>query len=179
MPKNKAGIDLGFTQRHFFSKKNGAGFTLIELLVVISVIGFLASASIVALNIARIKTRDAKRTADLKQIATALELYYDKNGNYPAIFSGPGSTRCSAITSSPVNWLAPYLPTAPIDPLWKGSLPYSYQYCVRYSDGYDRQNYAIWASLENNPGNADPTVWVEGGPYRPAGYNYVISTWHP
>jgi prepilin-type N-terminal cleavage/methylation domain-containing protein len=59
------------------------GFTLIELLVVISVIGFLATASMVAFNSARKKARDAQRLADMKQIQTALELYFDNNGQYP------------------------------------------------------------------------------------------------
>lgn len=60
------------------------GFTLIELLVVISIIAFLASAALVVLNSARIKARDAKRLADLKQIKTALDLYaQDNGGSYP------------------------------------------------------------------------------------------------
>lgn len=59
------------------------GFTLIELLVVISIIGFLATASMVVFNSVRMKSRDAKRLADLKQVQKALELYYDKYGQYP------------------------------------------------------------------------------------------------
>ena len=47
---------------------NKQGFTLIELLVVISIIGFLATASMVVFNNARMKARDAKRIADIKQI---------------------------------------------------------------------------------------------------------------
>lgn len=59
------------------------GFTLIELLVVVAIIGLLATLSIVALNTARAKARDARRVADVKQIQTALELYYNDQGNYP------------------------------------------------------------------------------------------------
>jgi prepilin-type N-terminal cleavage/methylation domain-containing protein len=59
------------------------GFTLIELLVVVAIIGLLATLSIVALNTARAKARDAKRVGDIKQIQTALELYYNENGVYP------------------------------------------------------------------------------------------------
>ena len=58
-------------------KQNQKGFTLIELLVVIAIIGLLASVVLLALNSARQKSRDAKRLADVRQIATALELYYD------------------------------------------------------------------------------------------------------
>ncbi|MCF7820369.1 MAG: prepilin-type N-terminal cleavage/methylation domain-containing protein, partial [Candidatus Pacebacteria bacterium] len=59
------------------------GFTLIELLVVIAIIGLLSTMSVVALNSARQKSRDAKRVADIKQIQTALELYYNDNNGYP------------------------------------------------------------------------------------------------
>jgi prepilin-type N-terminal cleavage/methylation domain-containing protein len=68
-----------------FSKslKKELGFTLIELLVVISIIGFLASAAVVALNSARMKARDARRLADMAQIQKALDLYYQDNSQYP------------------------------------------------------------------------------------------------
>ncbi len=59
--------------------KNTKGFTLIELLVVISIIGVLASIVLASLNSARVKARDARRIADLDQIKTALNFYYDSN----------------------------------------------------------------------------------------------------
>src|SRR3989344_3413947 len=64
-------------------KKIRKGFTLIELLVVIAIIGLLSTLAVVALNNARLKARDAKRVADIKQIQTALELYYQENTAYP------------------------------------------------------------------------------------------------
>ena len=63
--------------------KNKKGFTLIELLVVIAIIGLLGTLSIIALNNARAKSRDAKRIADVKQMQTALELYFNDNQAYP------------------------------------------------------------------------------------------------
>ncbi|MDP2684463.1 MAG: prepilin-type N-terminal cleavage/methylation domain-containing protein [bacterium] len=66
-------------------KKNNyqSGFTLIELLVVISIIGILSSFAVVSLNNARNKARDALRKADMTQIRTAINLYYDENDVYP------------------------------------------------------------------------------------------------
>jgi prepilin-type N-terminal cleavage/methylation domain-containing protein len=53
------------------------GFTLIELLVVIAIIGLLASVVLVALNDTRIKARNARRLADIKQVVTAFNLALD------------------------------------------------------------------------------------------------------
>jgi uncharacterized protein (TIGR02145 family)/prepilin-type N-terminal cleavage/methylation domain-containing protein len=64
-------------------KSNKKGFTLIELLVVIAIIGILATIAVVALQQARQSARDSKRIADVKQIQTALELYYNYNSEYP------------------------------------------------------------------------------------------------
>ncbi|PIQ91402.1 MAG: type II secretion system protein GspG [Parcubacteria group bacterium CG11_big_fil_rev_8_21_14_0_20_39_22] len=64
--------------------KTKRGFTLIELLVVIAIIGILSSVVLASLNTARQKARDARRIADIKQIQTALELYFDSEGNYPS-----------------------------------------------------------------------------------------------
>jgi prepilin-type N-terminal cleavage/methylation domain-containing protein len=69
----------------FFLKKNKTrrAFTLVELLVVISIIGLLSTIATVSLTSARLKARDGKRQADVKQIITAMQLYYDTNGKYP------------------------------------------------------------------------------------------------
>ncbi len=79
-PKKRSGVNK--------LKQNQKGFTLIELLVVIAIIGLLASVVLLALNSARQKSRDAKRLADVRQIASALELYFDTNGGYPTTASG-------------------------------------------------------------------------------------------
>ncbi len=65
-------------------KRNLKGFTLIELLVVIAIIGILSTLAVVSLNNAREKSRDAKRVADVKQVQTALELYFADSNSYPA-----------------------------------------------------------------------------------------------
>ena len=76
---------------------NKKGFTLIELLVVIAIIGLLSTLAVVALGNARTKARDAKRMSDLKQIQTALELYYTDTNHYPGT-SGAATTAVSAVT---------------------------------------------------------------------------------
>ena len=95
--------------------KNKAGFTLIELLVVIAIIGLLASVVLLALNSARAKSRDAKRLADIRQLASAYELYFNDVNSYPTVAAG---TLPAAGVGAP-NIVPSYIgliPTAPTPP---------------------------------------------------------------
>ncbi len=59
--------------------KNRKGFTLVELLVVIAIIGLLSTLAVISLNSAREKARDATRISDVRQLQTAMELWFDSN----------------------------------------------------------------------------------------------------
>ncbi|MFH1046668.1 MAG: type II secretion system protein [Patescibacteria group bacterium] len=87
-------------------RKSNKGFTLIELLVVIAIIGLLSTLAVVALNSARQKSRDSKRVADIKQVQTALELYFADQNSYPIATSAVtlGATDQSALCSN--GWAA-------------------------------------------------------------------------
>jgi len=75
------------------------GFTLIELLVVVAIMGMLAALAVVALNNARQRARDARRVSDIKQIQTALELYFLDNAAYPTGTADYISSDCLSATS--------------------------------------------------------------------------------
>jgi len=100
-------------------------FTLIELLVVISIIGLLSTIALVTTNSARVKARDATRKANLVQVAKALELYYNDNGQYPdtggiANWQGAPTAYYGLPDSGPTQWipgLTPnYMALLPHDP---------------------------------------------------------------
>lgn len=60
------------------------GFTLIELLVVISIIGVLTGLIVNNLADARARARDSNRKSELRELKTALRLYYNDHQSYPA-----------------------------------------------------------------------------------------------
>lgn len=64
-------------------QKPSRAFTLIELLIVIAVIGFLATVSVLVLDAARKKSRDAKRVSDIQLIRAGLEQHWIERASYP------------------------------------------------------------------------------------------------
>lgn len=82
-------------------KQNQKGFTLIELLVVIAIIGLLASVVLLALGSARQKSRDAKRLGDVRQLASAMELYFNDNNSYPTTYASLAPSYIGQIPSFP------------------------------------------------------------------------------
>lgn len=139
-------------------KLNNLGFTLIELLVVISIIGFLASASMLMFNIARVKARDTSRKASLKLIQTALDLYYDSNNAYPSS-GGYWRSACPRYGGYPVKGANGYIPN--LAPTQIGSLPLDPLPCSK-GDGYlyrsDGTNYKLLShvSPETYPASGQP-----------------------
>ena len=129
---------------------NKKGFTLIELLVVIAIIGLLSTLSVVALGSARAKSRDSKRLSDIKQVQTALELFYTDQGNYPGdtnlvlgIDTETNRGIClNAGGFAGANCENAYMGLVPKDPQNSGS------YIYKYNASEDRLSYTITARLE-------------------------------
>jgi prepilin-type N-terminal cleavage/methylation domain-containing protein len=156
----------------FKKYRNSKGFTLVELLVVIAIIGVLATLILLQLGVARAKARDAKRIADVNQLRTAVELYFDDFGG-----SYPGSALC------PITVAAVCILNVPATPTWSGNDLTSYlsarilpkdplsgsQYSYAWGPeviASKKNTYAIWTELErqNAPAlNGDTDIDSDDG----------------
>jgi prepilin-type N-terminal cleavage/methylation domain-containing protein len=65
-------------------RKNDKGFTLTELLIVIVILGVLTGIVVFAVGAFSDRGVKAACSADKRQVQTAVEAYYAKNGSYPA-----------------------------------------------------------------------------------------------
>ncbi|MFA5098774.1 MAG: prepilin-type N-terminal cleavage/methylation domain-containing protein [Candidatus Paceibacterota bacterium] len=135
--------------------KKEKGFTLIEILIVVAIIGLLASVVLVGLGSFRSRGRDARRVADLREVQNSLELYYLKNGNYPA--SNDWADLKSVLVNDAIG-----ITNIPNDPLSDSS---SATYLYGYSA--DKQGYVLGATLEDVNNSAlkddiDGTVYGVG-----------------
>jgi len=108
--------------------KSKKAFTLIELLVVIAIIGILTTIAVVALNNARAKARDAKRIADVKQVQTALELFFNDNNRYPTTAEFNSGSLFSTSTVGTTTYMAtiPSAATPPDGSCSASANPYGY-----------------------------------------------------
>jgi len=148
-------------------KNSNKAFTLIELLVVIAIIGVLAAVVLASLNSARAKARDAQRLSDLKQIQTALEMYYNEYGYYPKRVQAhtetdPGAcggtlSWCSSADSLKID-LVSYLKL----PL-KNDAGFNKNYYYDSNPGDNNQSYGLMIELESSSNS--PKEWGDGGFY--------------
>lgn len=115
-------------------RSNSQGFTLIELLIVVAIIGILAAIAIPNFLQAQTRAKISRAMAEMKSIATALELYSTDNNDYingalrsdsPG-YENPvlGVNRFSLLTS-PVEYMATLPELCPFSPwysVWIGEI---------------------------------------------------------
>lgn len=122
---------------------NQKGFTLIELLVVIAIIGLLASVVLLSLNSARAKSRDAKRLSDVRQLVSALELYFNDYNAYPASLA--------TLTNGYIGALPAY-PTPVDNPSGTTSCNSYSSYTTNYSTTSSNSQYTLVFCLGGSTG---------------------------
>lgn len=140
------------------------GFTLIELLVVMAIIGILAGVVGTTFVNSQRRGKDAQRKSDLKNMAHALELFYNDYNKYPLAEGGKimacsyqvnnngteeatscdwGEDTFKGVEADGITLKTTYMEKVPADP----SYPLSYYYYQ--NPGGDRQKYQLYAHLDN------------------------------
>lgn len=149
---------------HLPKLKEQSGFTLIELLVVVIVISALSGIVVSMINSGgfRDKAKDAQRIADLKQVQTALELYFSDFRQYPD--SGSGAWIRVTGSDNMSSALVPtYINTMPIDPESTGtdSDPCNNPENPRYNYRSDGNYYVLTSVMAVDTSNDDsPCDWL-------------------
>ncbi|MEK7110467.1 MAG: type II secretion system protein [Patescibacteria group bacterium] len=117
--------------------KARSAFTLIEMLIVIAVIGILASVVLVGLGPIQRQARDSRRISALRQVQTALELYFTRNGQYPDTQAWPELQ--AALKGAGIG-----VTNVPNDPRTNSN----------YFYGSDNISYVVGATFEDNGNSA-------------------------
>jgi prepilin-type N-terminal cleavage/methylation domain-containing protein len=144
------------------------GFTLIELLVAISIIAILSSISIFALNDARKSGRDAKRKADIAQIASGFELYKADCNYYPNSLPTAGNPLTGGGCNSNT-----YIEAIPADP--DTANKYGYVPLPPGCTGTSTcTKFQLWTALENTPAST-PSYCTDIGACGGDACNFCIT----
>lgn len=118
------------------------GFTLIEVLITVSIIGLLASLTLVSFGGSQKAARDTERKSDLKQYATALENFANENNSlYPSRTSSSGVDLSTIVCGDLASSSCPEDPKPAIS-------TYKYQSDGSDSGAKNAAQYVIWAKLE-------------------------------
>ncbi|MBI2029448.1 prepilin-type N-terminal cleavage/methylation domain-containing protein [Candidatus Gottesmanbacteria bacterium] len=150
------------------------GFTLIEVLVAATIIVVLASVAIASYSTASKNSRDAKRKADLANVAAALELYRADNSGAYILVSGAQRVDTGLTALEPT-----YINDLPVDPKPISSQaaggykytnmlpPTAYKYCL----------FAVMENVSNGNGTTDgnnPCGYIHNSGNPSINYNYFI-----
>jgi type II secretion system protein G len=112
------------------------GFTLVEMMIVVAIIAILVAILMPNFMRARAQAQTASCMMNLKEIATAMELYQSDNNRYPGASKAP-------LNASDTN-LLPYIKQPPLDPAAPSTSSY------------------VYSTTNPNAGNASYTIICPG-----------------
>ena len=144
-------------------KRTNKSFTLIEMMMVLGIVAILFGIGTAVFTIATGKSEIAKAKSEIAQLTAAIEMYYDRWGQYPVPAASPGDTVNEEFNFG--EWLSKVAPVAGLSN-WQGKRPMF----IKYNEqGYDVDNTDYDAQVASATVIYDP--W--GTPY---GYSYDAGT---
>jgi len=134
-------------------RSDNSGFSITELMVATSIIGLIATMASANFDNALQSARDAQRKANIHQVQTALNIYYDDRGKYPVTLSDLPTTDGWLVMKSDLenNDPKPYMPEVPHDPTNSGIYTFKY-----WSDG---QTFKITYDTEDTKDASPQVAW--------------------
>lgn len=126
--------------------KYTAGFTLIELLVVISIIGVLASVSLVSFDKTREGAKVTNAINDLRGIKTRTAIYLNHTNAYPSnCYASCGPSNDPFLNSFGVSgWRGPY------EPMWDLVHPWGGGYGLITYDAYQNGTIEVLIYMDDD-----------------------------
>jgi general secretion pathway protein G len=132
--------------------KNNKGFSLTELMIAISIVGSVATIAGAQMDDVLPMARDAQRKANIHQVQTALNLYYNDHEQYPVTSNDePTVAGWQTIKNILESSEQTYMPAVPSDPLNTG------QYIFKYSS--DGQKFKITYETEDSLDQSPQVAW--------------------
>lgn len=146
-------------------------FTLIELLVVIAIIAILSGVVMSQFSVARARSRDAKRIADIAQMQLAIQLYFDRCNQYPDATSA-GALNLSSTKGCPQGIsVGTFLNQLPTPSSYPTGTEYTYRYVVHTTNSIN-DDYYIYTTLETNNvalnDDVDNSITLSSGGWTPS-----------
>ena len=154
------------------------GFTLIELLVVVAIIAILAAIAVPNFLEAQVRSKVSRMKADMRSLATAIEMYAVDHNGYPYDFYEPQGSDWD--TWRQITTPIAYMTTVPLDFFAKPPQPLDYGYYKNRPTVEQIRGYLVanirYVMLSIGPDRLLDYTWGIGGE---AGYelNKQIVEW--
>lgn len=132
--------------------KSNQGFSLTELMIAVSIIGSAATLAGARIDDVLPMARDAQRQANIHQVQTALNLYYNNHEQYPISASNEPTIAGWQLIKDKLELTdETYMPQVPHDPLDTNQYVFKY-----WSDG---QKFKIYYDTENPLDQSPMIAW--------------------
>jgi len=128
--------------RNLYRKEKG--FTLVELMIVIIILAILTGIAVPSYMVLRNRARTAAAQSEMKNIATALEMYWADNEHYPV---GTAITAVESVLEA--------------DPIYMNSVPTTDPWKVAY--GYTCATPGTTYTLTSNGGTTAVVLTITDG----------------